>query len=73
MQINIREGDTHVIVVLVKDQDGNSLALDGIVSTEQTMIIKAETTDTEPILTLLGDYPNGGADGVVTFSVTTDT
>lgn len=73
MQINIREGDTHVIVVLVKDQDGNALALDGIASAEQTMVIKQEASDANPLFTLTGEYPNGGADGVVTFSIAVDT
>ena len=71
-QITMREGDTHIIVVVVNDQDGNALALDGIAETEQEMVIKNDPDDTEAIVTLAGTYPNGGADGVVTFSITQD-
>ena len=67
--INVIEGDTHTIVILVKDIEGTVVDLSAVAEASQHMYIRKDM-DTPVLKDITGEYPNGGADGVVTFSVT---
>ena len=70
--LNIIEGDTHKIVILVKDSSGSVVNLSPVAATSHHMYIRKDL-DTPVIKDITGVYPNGGSDGVVTFSITPST
>ena len=68
--INVYKGDSHSIVVVVKDQDGSLVDLSSVPAGSQHLYIKADITSDTDIKDITGTYPNNGADGLVRFNIT---
>ena len=67
--INVYKGDSHSIVVVVKDQDGSLVDLSSVPAGSQHLYIKAAITSDTIIKDIVGVYPNNGADGLVKFTI----
>ena len=70
--INVYKGDSHSIVVVVKDQDGNVVDLSAVPGTSQHLYIKAYIDSDTVIKDITGTYPNTGSDGIVTFNISSN-
>ena len=68
--INVYKGDSHSIIVVVKDQDGGRVDLSSVPASNQHLYIKADITSSTVIKDITGTYTNTGADGLVKFNIT---